>query len=326
MLLSWRDRPSADEAQEVGPEERQLLQLLRQRLSVSLDEQVVRLAGHLRRPQVAAVLFYGSCLFEETRTGSSFPDFYVLTDDLLGYHGSWLHAGLNLVLPPNVYYASFPDGLRCKYCVMSSGQFRTETSPQAADIHHLGRFSKRFALAHARDEQAADLVVRGALRAALTLVPHSLALLPEAFTLEEFIITQLSLSYLGEQRVAEPDKVEKLFVAARDYYLEIYPRVLELHLRRRGFPRLSSAGRYLQERPDRSQRMRTDRFLRRSRQRGVLRWPKYMVTVDDWLQYILDKLERHQGIHLQLSPRERRHPILFGWPRFLEMRRRGVLS
>jgi len=45
---------------------------------------------------------------------NSFPDFYLITDELLAYYrdrkpkpASLLHAGLNLVLPPNVYYASF---------------------------------------------------------------------------------------------------------------------------------------------------------------------------------------------------------------------------
>ena len=250
----------------------------------------------------------------------------MLTDDLVRYHASLLHAGLNLVLPPNVYYANLADGLRCKYCVMSVEQFEQETSTHAGDIHHLGRFSKRFALLYAGDEATREVVLRSALSAMLTLVPHALALLPEAFSLEEFIITELSLSYLGEQRVAEPDKVEKLFLAARDHYLEVYPRVLALHQRRHGTPRADGDGGYLQSPSSHGQRARTDRFLRISRYRGVLRWPKYMVTVDDWLQYILDKLERYQGIRLELSERERRHPVLFGWHYFLEMRRRGVLS
>jgi hypothetical protein len=309
-----------------GDGEREMLALLGERLRARPDPIIEGLVEHLRRPHVAAILFYGSCLFDLTRTKNSFPDFYVLVDDLSGYHGSLLQAGLNLVLPPNVYYASFEDGLRCKYCVLSLEQFERETSSQASDIHHLGRFSKRFALLHARDEGVRDVVLRSALRAMLTLVPHALALLPEAFSLEEFIITELSLSYLGEQRVAEPDKVEKLFAGARDYYLEIYRRVLALHQRRHGAPRAGSGGRYLQSRVTHGQRARTDLFLRLSRYRGVLRWPKYMVTVDDWLQYILDKLERYQGIHLELTPRERRHPVLFGWHYFVEMRRRGVLS
>jgi hypothetical protein len=309
-----------------GGEERALLKVLAERLRTGPDPIIDGLTEHLNRPHVAAILFYGSCLFDETRTRNSFPDFYVLADDLASYHGSLVQAGLNLVLPPNVYYARFEDGLRCKYCVMSLAQFERETSSRASDIHHLGRFSKRFALLYARDEGVRDAVLRSALRAMITLVPHALALLPEAFGLEEFIITELSLSYLGEQRVAEPDKVEKLFAAARDYYLEIYPRVLALYQRGHGTPRTGSAGRYLQSRAAYSQRTRTDLFLRRSRYRGVLRWPKYMVTVDNWLQYILDKLERYQGIRLELTERERRHPVLFGWHYFLEMRRRGVLS
>jgi len=250
----------------------------------------------------------------------------VLTDDPLRYPRALLHAGLGLVLPPNVYYASFPDGLRCKFCVMTVDQFTRETSARAHDVHHLGRFSKRFALVYSRDEAAAETVISGALQSMLALVPHSLALLPAEFTLERFVLKQLSLSYLGEERVAEPEKVTRLFEASREYYLRVYPELLTAHAAEHRWPELTGPGRYAQPKPTPSARARTEAFLRWSRYRGVLRWPKYMMTVDNWLEYVLDKLERHQGVRLELSERQRKHPILFGWPKFLEVRRRGLLS
>jgi len=284
-----------------------------------------------RSEEVAAVLFYGSCLFSETQTETSFPDFFLLVTDLSRYHSSRVHALLNQVLPPNVYYGDFPaaDGhgrARCKFCVMAVDQFVRETSPRAHDIHHLGRFSKRFVVAYSADETTAQTVVEAALLAMLTLVPHTLALLPQRFTLEEFILKQLGLSYIGEQRIIEPDKIRGLLEGARDYYLGLYPALLALHALRFGAPTLDEDDRYHQPSVDPAQRRRTEDFLGRSRLRGMLRWPKYMLTVDNWVDYLLDKLERYHGVRVELSARQRRHPLLFGWPIYFEMRRRGLVK
>jgi hypothetical protein len=294
----------------------------------AVDEYVARLRdGH--GLEVAAILFYGSCLHAGTRRSTSFPDFYLLTDDPLRYHRSLAQAALGQLLPPSVYYRTFArpgaEPLRCKLCVLTVEQFRAETSAAASDVHHLGRFSKRFALAYARDEATARQVIEGALSSMLVLLPHSLALLPERFSLEELVLAQLGLSYLGEQRVAEPDKVEGLYRAERDHYLELHQLLLALHAARAGTPLPDGDGRYRQPPPTARERARTLAFLRRSRIRGVLRWPKYMLTVENWLEYILDKLERQQGVRLELTARERRHPLIFGWPRLWELLRRGIV-
>jgi hypothetical protein len=284
--------------------------------------------------EISAILLYGSCLFEDTQSSTSFPDFYVLINSPKQYYDSRWHSLIHALLPPNVYYGSFPGGtpprmLQCKYCVISVEQFLRETSPQASDFHHLGRFSKRFAMAYCRDEHASHVVRQGALQAIFTLIPHTLALLPSTFTLEDFIFQQLELSYLGEKRVVEPLKVKRLMHAAEAFYSQIYPAALRLYAERWGTVQATSPFTYRKQSsphlpaPSLS---RTHAFLRRSRRRGIFRWPKYMLTVDNWLQYILDKLERHQGVKVQLSSLQRRYPLLLGWPIYLELRRKGIIK
>lgn len=278
-----------------------------------------------REREVAAILFYGSYLFAETRARGSFPDFYLLSDGPARYRRSLLDAALSRVLPPNVYDERFGE-LRCKVCVISLRRFLEETSPRASDLHHLGRFSKRFTIAHARDEATRAALARAALSAILALLPSSLALLPERFDLESLILTQLGLSYLGEQRVTEPDKVRKLYLAARDHYHAIYPAALSLHASRSGIPEEVAPGRYRQPAPSPLARLRVHAFIQRSRIRGVLRWPKYVLTVESWVDYLVEKLERHHGFRLELSERERRHPLIFGWRHLFELRRRGIVG
>ncbi len=52
---------------------------------------------------------------------------------------------------------------------------------------------------------------------------------------------------------------------------------------------------------------------------------KSAVTFGDWLPYALWKLERHTGREIQLTPSQRRHPLLLGWPVLLRLlRERGL--
>jgi hypothetical protein len=52
---------------------------------------------------------------------------------------------------------------------------------------------------------------------------------------------------------------------------------------------------------------------------------KSAATFGDWLPYVLWKLERHAGTPIALSDRQRRHPLIWGWPVFLRVLRRRVL-
>lgn len=47
---------------------------------------------------------------------------------------------------------------------------------------------------------------------------------------------------------------------------------------------------------------------------ALVRLLKTATTFGDWLPYALWKLERHSGARPQLSERQRRHPLIFGWP------------
>ena len=51
-----------------------------------------------------------------------------------------------------------------------------------------------------------------------------------------------------------------------------------------------------------------------SRGLALLRLLKNATTFGDWLPYILWKLERHADVRLELTERQRRHPLIFGWP------------
>ncbi len=120
--------------------------------------------------------------------------------------------------------------------------------------------------------------------------------------------------------MAEDTKVDSLFAAERDHYRRFYAAILaEVGLSPRG-------ERFQQPEPTTADRRRTERFLSRSRRRGKMRWPKYIVTVDNWLEIALAKVERHHGVKVELTEREKRWPLIFGWPKYFALKRRGVVK
>jgi hypothetical protein len=71
---------------------------------------------------------------------------------------------------------------------------------------------------------------------------------------------------------------------------------------------------------------RSAAWLRRSRRRGQMRWPKYLFLYENWVDYMLEKIERSTGRRLEVTPRERRWPLIFGWRHFFALRRAGLIS
>jgi hypothetical protein len=53
--------------------------------------------------------------------------------------------------------------------------------------------------------------------------------------------------------------------------------------------------------------------------RATLRWGKYMLTFEDWLDYIARKAERRTGVRLELNKSERRLPALLLWPKLFRV-------
>ena len=63
-------------------------------------------------------------------------------------------------------------------------------------------------------------------------------------------------------------------------------------------------------------------YFSRSLVRATLRWGKHVLTFEGWLEYILRKVQRHVGEEIVLTPRGRRWPLVFLWPRLVRYLRR----
>ncbi|MEC7864252.1 MAG: hypothetical protein VYB55_04240, partial [Bacteroidota bacterium] len=77
-----------------------------------------------------------------------------------------------------------------------------------------------------------------------------------------------------------------------------------------------------------SEKRRLKSYFMRSKARATLRWFKHMLTFANWLPYIVRKVERHSGKEIQLTTLEKKLPIVFLWPRAIQVlftrREKGV--
>lgn len=261
-----------------------------------------------RRKGVRAVLLYGSCLWPSVRGTGSCPDFIVVVDSLRAFHDSFADALLGEVLPPSVYRLRRGKSY-AKLSVVTAAQLESQCAASGKDLHLAGRLSKRVALLWARDGASRELVVDAQLTALRTLAPLALSRLGTRVTLDGFIDALLRLSYESEIRIVEPHKVAALFAAEREHYRAV-ARALLFEL---GALPDAASGELVVPTVVVAPRAHLVRRLRRSRRRALLRWPKYLLTYDGWLDYLLTKLARN-GKPIALSDWQRRLPLILALP------------
>lgn len=283
---------------------------------------------HRHGQAINAILFYGSCLRKQTMEGVL--DFYVLVDSYHAVYSSRLLSWMNTVLPPNVFYIEAQDGqltVRAKYAVISSEDFY-----QAATLHSIhaiiwGRFCQPFVLAYTRDEQAYIQVVQAATQAVLTLVSRALARLPhegnrQLFDSESVWQKGFQETYRSELRPEHPDTIRSLYAAAPERYDRVGRAALHLLAQQKVLQLTTEGQQLFFDLPERTRRQLLKSWhirLPLAKTLYALRLLKSAFTFGDWLPYALWKLQRHTGIQVELTERQRKHPLIWGWPVILRL-------
>lgn len=280
---------------------------------------------------LVGVIFFGSRLLGTSPGEGSAADLFVVVENYLRFYesiGSRLptsrHSGimaaLNRVLPPNIIYLHDPGGLRAgaKCFIVTEGDLAHELSPDAKDHFFRGRLSQRVHIVQARaprDRVAMERRIEAARSLTLEWVPLYLG---EEFGVMEYCRRMLEVSYAGEIRPEARSRVAEVYNAQTSFFRLAYGRVLGGAVREGVLVAEGECYR-LTRRPSRRQRWRAGHFFRRSKFRATLRWFKYMLTFDDWLDYIVRKIERRSGVRIELTKSERRFPIIFLWPKALRV-------
>jgi len=276
---------------------------------------------------VIAVIFFGSRLVGTSPGEGSAADLFVVVENYLLFYesiGSRLpaarHAGiiaaLNRVLPPNIIYLGDPGGMRAgaKCFIVSESDLALGLSADAQDHFFRGRLAQRVHIVYARsekDRQALETRIDAARHLTLTWVP---LYLDAPFTVLDYCRRMMEVSYAAEIRPEARSRVREVIDAQASFFRLVYARVLQSGVRD---GRLVTEGDLfrLAKKPGFRERWRVSQFFRRSKARATMRWFKYMLTFDDWLDYIVRKIERRSGQRIELTRAERRLPVILLWPK-----------
>jgi len=267
-------------------------------------EAVAAAARERHGPGILAVLFYGSC-YRDGRDEGGLVDLYLLAESYRAVHRHPSARLANALLPPNVYYVDAPfEGrrVRAKYALVSLPQFLRLTGERTFNPYFWARFAQPTGLVWVHDPDVRAQIRRALVQAIVTTYraarplvgdrPDPLAVWQRAF-LE---------SYRTELRVEKPERARQIVEHFRERYLRLSGILGRL-------PAVS-VGPAACRRRWRLRRVQ-GKLL------SVLRLLKAAFTFRGGAEYLAWKIERHSGVPLELTPWQKRHPILaaatLGW-------------
>jgi hypothetical protein len=284
--------------------------------------------------QIRAILLFGSHMVQASPDRFSAYDLVVVVEDYREFYGALARAGLsrrtpavqallNRVLAPNVI-ALAPEGWDggpvAKIMVVEPGVFERALSPSSPDHFMKGRLVQKVASLHARDPAAARWVGELLERARAGILEWAGPFLPDRFTAAEAAQRMLETSYAGEVRPEAGDRVRDVFEAQRPFLEGMMAGVLADAARAGVLVRDGDAYRFARV-PGAGERRRARRYFLRSKLRATARWLKHVATFDNWLDYIARKVERRTGMRVEITPWERRLPLLLLWPKVVRVLR-----
>lgn len=305
-------------------------------LLAPVPEPVAAMAAAIRarHPGVAAVLFYGSCLRRGTTEGVL--DFYVLVDGYRAAHRSLLQAALGRLVPPNVFYLELDHGgerLRAKYAVITTRDFLRAARGQRVDARIWSRFCQPARLVWTRDAQAGDDVRAAARAATLTAVERMLSWLPgegpvQRFEPAELWTTAFRETYRAELRGEKAETIDAIYAGQAERFDRVAVAALR-ELEARDRLRVVATGRELEVASSPAWRAAARRSWRLRRPLAkafaIAVLVKTPATFDGWVDYAIFKVERHSGVRIELTERQRRRPFLHAVPILIRLLREGVL-
>jgi hypothetical protein len=262
-----------------------------------------------------------------TKDAGGVLDFYILVDDLKAWPGTVLAAAAGAVLPPNVEHRQIKAGrrvVRVKAAILSLAQFERMTLGAGVDTTVWARFCQPAALAWRRNEAAEQAVTAAIGRAVVTAARWSAMLGPEQGPAEVFWTALFRQTYATELRVERAGREATLMAFAEDRYRVLTP----LAWARAGVAYQTDGDGILRPLIGAAERRRLSRAWAMKRRLGkplnVLRLIKAVFTFQGAFRYAAWKIERHTGVHIDVTPWKERHPVLAAPGVLWRLSREGV--
>lgn len=290
--------------------------------SILVDELIARFGGSLD-----AVILYGSCLRSQD-AADGVVDFYVVVDDYSRAYPEHHLRHLNAWLAPNVFYLEVSDQekkFRAKYAVVSMADFEQGTR----DWFHpylWARFAQPTRLMHVRDDATRHRIHHALAHAVVTFLGSSIPSLGSCMVTAEEIWTKgLSLTYAAELRTERATRAHQLTQLNLEDYTRLTAQAMPMLMGK--MEAMQDGGyRCLADETEQQRSLRNWRLRRwQGRVLSVLRLTKAAFTFRDCVSYAAWKIERHTGVHVEITPMLRRHPVLWGYKILWQLLRKGVL-
>jgi hypothetical protein len=298
------------------------------------------LAAALDRLRVAvgdtldAVVFFGSRRTGAARANTfSAYDLFAVVPAYRPFYAALRAAGLSgkgpallsLVsrwLPPTQISVRFADPeLLAKLSVIETRAFARETSRRRRDHFTIGRLFQPARVVLARSDAAREAALDALVSAHAETWRWARPWLPERFDADAYGRRALEVSMSWEIRPEPPGRAQALWAAQRDAQRPVFAALLaDLEaggeLTRAATPGDAGAPEFTPRRPVTAlERLRLRAYFTLSILRATARWSKHVVSFEGWLDYIVRKASRHTGQPIELTPRERRWPLIFLWGR-----------
>jgi len=272
---------------------------------------------------VAAVIFYGSCLRLETDDGLIL-DFYVVVDRMGAAIKNPISAAFARLLPPNVYYHEMPfEGrkLRAKVAVIGMNTFLRGTGPAAFTSALWARFAQPAVILAARNAEIERRIVGALADAVTTTAVRTAALFTTDFTARDLWVRAFKETYAAELRPESTGKSAELIERDLARYEAVTAAIFEA---KKDAPGLYPAP---GDENTHDKALATWRLRRLAgKTLNAARLIKAAFTFNGGLDYAVAKIERHSGVKIELTEKEKRTPLLTGIRLFFQVRKRGGLN
>ena len=279
--------------------------------------------------ELVAVLLYGSRLTKTTPDAHSAYDMVLIVDGYRRFYAAlkaaghlhrspFLMAAFSRVLTPSsISHRADPEDV-AKCLVLDRAHFDRALSNRAKDHFCLGRMVQQIAILYTRDEQAEKDVQRALRTGHRTPLRWALPFLETPFTPRDFARGMVAISYAAEIRPETGNRASEVVDAQGEFFDQTFTPVLQ---------EAAADGLLVEEggsyRPRHSpswwSKTRVRAYFMSSRIRSTARWLKHVYTYEGWAEYIVRKVERRIGVSVEITPAERRFPVLLLWPKVIRV-------
>jgi hypothetical protein len=255
-------------------------------------------------------------------------DFYVLLDAVSAWPQSFSARIANHLLPPNVGYLERDiDGarVRAKYAVLDTAQFAGRTRRGSFDTTIWARFCQPAVCVWARSEPDRTRVSELVAGAVATAAEWAAQLGPAVAPPAEYWRSLFARTYAAELRVEAAGRPADIVGKSPARYEALLPLAWKL----RGIAFTQQAdGQLVTRLPDDIRRRSAREWARRQRcgqPLNILRLLKAAFTFEGAMDYVAWKIERHRGVRIEVTPWQRRHPLLAAPGLYWRLRRDGII-